>query len=394
MENLESQFLEKKCCVLIPTYNNGLALKKVLDEVIKVTHQVLIINDGSTDNTPLILSEYKNIHIHTKPKNEGKGMALRDGFKLACELGYDFAISMDSDGQHYATDLKQFIHQLPEHANAIIIGARNLDQNGVPKKSNFGNRFSNFWFKVETGISLADTQSGYRLYPIRKLNDFFWITPKYEFEIEVIVRAAWAGMEVFCIPIEVYYPPQQERISHFRPFQDFTRISVLNTFLVLITFFWIKPRNLFQNIFRKSWKQLLTDLFADPNEPDFVKAASAGFGLFMGIFPVWGFQLLLGLTICQLTKMNKALFILFANISFPVFIPIIIWISHSIGAYFVSAPTDFPLGTNLKLEDIPNLGQQYLVGSIVFSILAGITGFSSALAALKLSKGSRKQTLI
>jgi glycosyltransferase involved in cell wall biosynthesis len=375
LENLETQFLERKCCVLIPTYNNAQVLKQVLEEVIQVTHQVLVVNDGSTDGTAAILKEFPQIQVYSKPKNQGKGMALRDGFKKACELGYDYAITMDSDGQHFASDLAGFIRLLPQHQNALVIGARNMDQKGVPGKSSFGNKFSNFWFKVETGKDLPDTQSGYRLYPIRKLHHFFWITWKYEFEIEVIVRAAWAGIDVFCIPIKVYYPPQTERITHFRPFQDFSRISVLNTILVLITFLWIKPRDFFRNLFRKSWKQILIEMFADPNESDYVKAASVGLGLFMGIFPVWGLQLVIGLSLCQVLKLNKSLFVLFANISFPVNIPLIIWASHFFGGFFVPNPADFPLSADLKLDDIPKLGHQYLIGATALSFLAGILGF-------------------
>ena len=127
-----------------------------------------------------------------------------------------------------------------------------MNQESVPGKSSFGNKFSNFWFNLETDIKLPDTQSGYRVYPVKAMENINFFTRKFEFEIEVIVRAAWAGIDVMAIPVKVYYPPAGERVSHFRPFNDFTRISILNTVLVFLTFFWIKPRNFYRSIKKKT----------------------------------------------------------------------------------------------------------------------------------------------
>lgn len=106
----------------------------------------------------------------------------------------------------------------------------------LPKK------FSNFWFRIETGLNVPDTQSGYRLYPLELLKDIYFYSTKYEFEIEVLVRASWKGIKIESTEVSVYYPPKAERITHFRPLTDFLRISILNTILVIITFFYIKPR--------------------------------------------------------------------------------------------------------------------------------------------------------
>jgi len=200
-------------------------------------------------------------------KNKGKGYALRQGFKRAIELGYSYAITIDSDGQHFAADLPAFLGKLEEHPCAIMIGARNMEQSSVPGKSSFGNKFSNFWFWVETGKKMPDTQSGYRLYPIKALQHISFFTRKYEFEIEVLVRAAWAGIDVISVPVKVYYPAKEERISHFRPFKDFSRISVLNTVLVLITFLYIKPRDLFRSIKKKTSGTSFTTISSTPLKP-------------------------------------------------------------------------------------------------------------------------------
>jgi glycosyltransferase involved in cell wall biosynthesis len=245
-------FKQQKICVIVPTYNNARTLPQVLAGVLLYTDQVIVVNDGSTDHTSDVVKDFPHIAVVTYATNQGKGYALRRGFRHAVDAGYDYAITIDSDGQHYADDLPVFLQMLPAHANAIIIGSRNMDQENVPGKSSFGNKFSNFWFWVETGIRRNDTQSGYRLYPVRALQSLTFFTRKYEFEIEVMVRAAWAGIEVQEVPVKVFYPEKEKRISHFRPFKDFSRISVLNTVLVTIAFLYIKPRDLIRGLKKKT----------------------------------------------------------------------------------------------------------------------------------------------
>jgi len=241
-----------KCCILIPTYNNDKTLEKVITEVSEYSEDVLVVNDGSTDSTIHTLARFDNIRVVTYSENKGKGFALRTGFIAALKNGFEYVITIDSDGQHFADDIPVFVEKLEKEKNTIIIGARNMNQESVPGKSNFGNNFSNFWFKINTGIAVPDTQSGYRLYPVKLLEGINFITRKYEFEVEVIVRAAWKGIGVIAVPVKVYYPPTEERISHFRPVPDFSRVSVLNTFLVLTAFLYIKPRDFFRGLKKKT----------------------------------------------------------------------------------------------------------------------------------------------
>jgi glycosyltransferase involved in cell wall biosynthesis len=251
-QSTSASFRGLKVCVLIPTYNNSKTLRSVIAGILDYTENIIVVNDGSTDATGEILKEFPGINVIGYEQNRGKGFALRTGFAKAVELGFHYAISIDSDGQHYADDLPQFLEKLKLHPNAIIIGARNMDQSSVPGKSSFGNKFSNFWFKLETGIKITDTQSGYRLYPVKLLNEINYFTRKYEFEIEVLVRAAWMGIEVVQVPVKVFYPEKEERVSHFRPFRDFFRISVLNSVLVTLAFLWIKPRDFYRSIKKKT----------------------------------------------------------------------------------------------------------------------------------------------
>jgi glycosyltransferase involved in cell wall biosynthesis len=251
LETIRAKFDELAACVVIPTYNNSATLAEVIADVSLYTNNIIVVNDGSTDNSEVIAQSFSQVQLISYANNVGKGWALRKAIVYAIEHQYKFAITIDSDGQHFAKDLPAFINKLEEVKDAIIIGSRNMDQATVPGKSSFGNKFSNFWFKVETGITSPDTQSGFRAYPLDLLKDIHFFTKKYEFEIEVLVRAVWKGAKIESIPVTVYYAPKEVRISHFRPFKDFTRISILNTVLVFITFLYIKPRNFLRILFDK-----------------------------------------------------------------------------------------------------------------------------------------------
>jgi glycosyltransferase involved in cell wall biosynthesis len=366
-------FDRKKVCVLIPTYNNSKTLASVISGVQQYTSNIIVVNDGSTDDTAGILNNFRDLAIVSYSTNQGKGHALQMGFKKAVELGYDYAISIDSDGQHYADDLPAFLEMLEQHPRAIIIGARNMDQASVPGKSSFGNKFSNFWFRLETGIKVSDTQSGYRLYPVSLLHSLRYFTTKYEFEIEVLVRAAWMGIEVVQVPVKVFYAEKEKRVSHFRPFRDFTRISVLNTFLVIITFLWIKPRDFVRSFKKKNFRDVLHDHLFNVEESDSLKATSVGFGVFMGIVPLWGFQLLIAITLSFLFRLNKALVIIAANISIPPMIPFIIFLSHSVGALWMGKKAQHLSFTdNITLDLVYDNFLQYVLGAVTLAIGSGV----------------------
>lgn len=371
-----AQFKKHNACVLIPTYNNAGSLSAVLSKVLEYTDDLLVVNDGSTDTTKDILSAFSGIHVLSYDENQGKGIALQRGFREASRLGYDYAITMDSDGQHYASDLIKFLEQLDITPGALIVGARNMDQENVPTKSSFGNRFSNFWFWVNTGITLPDTQSGYRCYPLKKLAAKKYFTSKYEFEIEVMVRASWSGIKVLSIPVFVYYPNPEDRVSHFRPFKDFSRISVLNTFLVLIAVLWIKPRDFLKMLFRKEgWKTMWRMLFVNPQESNHTKAASVGFGFFMGVVPVWGFQLAIGIPASIMLRMNKALFLIAANISLFPFTPFWWMASLATGKWLLGYGTWSLEWRTLTLERVTEEGLAFFLGGSVLAVLLGLVGY-------------------
>lgn len=377
LTEVQNAISEKNICVLVPTYNNEKTLRRVIDGILQYTRDIIVVNDGSTDSTPVILYDYPEIKIIHLPENKGKGNALKTGFREAEKTGYSYAITIDSDGQHYPDDIPVFVEALlEEDQDVLLIGNRNMAQDGIPKKSSFGNRFSNFWFWFETGIKLEDTQSGYRLYPLHKIPRTYF-TPKFEFEIEIIVRTAWRHIPVKNVPVKVLYDPA-ERVSHFRPFKDFTRISILNTILVAITLVYIIPRNFINNFKKKSFKRFIKEDVLESDGSNRTKAFSVALGVLIGFSPFWGFHTLLTISLAVLFKLNKVLAFVASNVSIPPFIPFIIAASLFLGAPFVGGNSNI-FSQELNFDLVKNNLLQYLIGSAILSvsmsILSGIAVF-------------------
>ena len=370
---LEHKIKSLKICVIIPTYNNERTLKRVIDGVLEITDDLIVINDGATDSTSRILKKYTDITQIYLLKNKGKGNALRVGFKKAEELGYEFSITIDSDGQHYPEDISVFVNQLEfeTNKNILLIGSRNMNQEAVPGGSSFGNKFSNFWYKVETSIQLKDTQSGFRLYPLKELNKIKFYTSKFEFEIENIVKAAWKGIIVKNVPVKVLYD-EQERVSHFRPFKDFARISLLNTWLVLVAFIYIKPRDLIRKLRKKGIRRFIKEEILGSNESPLKSAQAMALGVFIGLTPLWGLHTILVLSLAILFKLNKVISFAFTNVSFPPFIPFTVYASIMIGTQVLGEPTDYSFADfEQNFEFVKSL-KTYVVGSFILAFVASI----------------------
>ena len=237
---------DRGICVVIPTYNNEGTIAAVVRATLQECRDVIVVNDGSTDGTRDILHGIEGITLVEYARNRGKGYALKCGLRRALQMGFAYAVTLDGDGQHYPDDIALFLEANRQHPGSLILGSRQMD--GIERSlgSRFANEFSNFWFYVQTGRRLADTQTGYRLYPLKKLHGLELLTSRYEAELELLVQASWHGVEIVPINIKVYYPPLAERVSHFRPIRDFARISVLNTVLCFLAVVYGLPLRLWR----------------------------------------------------------------------------------------------------------------------------------------------------
>jgi glycosyltransferase involved in cell wall biosynthesis len=376
---VRKRFEALNCCVIIPTYNNDQTLEMVIEDVQNFTGSIIIVNDGSTDRTGEILENWKHLIIVNQPRNKGKGLALQAGFKAALERGFRYAITIDSDGQHFPADLPKFLDAIQRDPGSLVVGARNMDQESVPGSSNFGNKFSVFWFRVETGLKIPDIQSGYRLYPLEKIRDIHFFGTKFEFELEVLVRSAWKSIPILAIPVFVYYAPKEDRVSHFRKFRDSLRFTATNLILVFVALLWKRPWLLFKELRQKSLKQFIKEYVIDSKDSNARLSWSVAAGLFIGVTPIWGWQMMVAFGLAHLLKLNKFVTVAAANISIPPLIPLILFLSYFTGGIVLGNGTSHNgYNPGLSLEWLKDNLLQYVLGSVVFGIvLAVLLGLAS-----------------
>ena len=225
--------------VVVPTFNNAGTVGTLMAQLITYASDILVVDDGCTDGTEGILgtfgfreidaayvngnesggqrkAEGRTVLRHSR--NMGKGRSLKDALVLAGRDGWKYVLTIDADGQHFPSDIPSFVEAAMQTPETLLTGCRNLQSENMPSRNTFANRFSNFWFRFETGVRLEDTQCGFRLYPLGSTDYSRWYyTSLYEFELEAIVFAAWSGVPVRGVPVSIYYPPAEERVSHFRP---------------------------------------------------------------------------------------------------------------------------------------------------------------------------------
>jgi glycosyltransferase involved in cell wall biosynthesis len=220
--------------VLIPVYNHAGGVVSVIERALALDLPVWVVDDGSTDGTAAGLTRFGGITVLRHEKNLGKGAALLTGFEAIAGKA-DWAVTLDADGQHDPLDVSGLIRTIPTGLRPIIIGRREgMVGDDVPWTSRFGRKFSNFWVRVAGGPVLSDTQSGMRIYPLPEALGLGVRARRFQFEVEILVRARRQGIPILEAPVHVSYTPGMKRISHFRPFVDFCRNSATFTRLIFL----------------------------------------------------------------------------------------------------------------------------------------------------------------
>ena len=317
--------------------------------------------------------------------NSGKASALRAGFQRATELGFTHAITMDSDGQHFVEDLPKFLAVAQGQPEAYAVGVRDFRAAGCPTHRRRSNAVSTFWFRVETGVKLADTQCGFRCYPLVLTRQLKIRSNRYAFELEFMVRASWVGTPIVAVPVKCTYEPQQVGHSHFRPVRDLAHITLMNIGLVLQS--WFVPQSLRAAWSRgehKTFRTTVREFFTDHAHDPLQLSLAVGVGLFFGILPVFGLQTVIALTLAHRWRLNMAITLLACNISLPPMVPFLLYAATALGHWlFTGELLTIALG-EMTLARAREFVWQWLVGSVVLAIVVAGLG---ALMAYLLAKG-------
>ena len=356
-----------KICVIIPVFNNEKTIKSVVCECKNFVEKVIVIDDGSTDKTSQIVGKIADIIYYKFPQNKGKGAAIKKGFEIALQNGFSHAITMDGDGQHFAQWIEIAINECKKNPENLLVGARIGEVIGesAPSKNVFARKFGNLWIKIYTGFSLSDTQSGFRVYPVEKMKNIKFKTDRFEFEQEVLVKSAWAGIKLAQFTIPQFYQPREERVSHYRVFRDSVRIS------------WFFTKTAFAKIHFVFINELKSNV--SPQKAAF----SFAVGVFFGILPIYGFQIPAALAVSTVAKLNRPLSALGTMISAPPLLPFIfiaaLWLGSNV---FPDSTQNVETLTKLfsenKLEFLLKSGKCFIIGSAILALILGIVSYFAA----------------
>jgi uncharacterized protein (DUF2062 family) len=258
------------------------------------------------------------------------------------------------------------LHQAPDFEGTLFVFFPYDGFEGALDQSLFGER------KVVAAIMPTenfDLKQGEAGFCVGKL-----LAARDEFEVEIIVRAAWRGINVENVPIKVYYPPVEERVSHFRPFKDFTRISILNTVLVIYALLFYYPWRFFRQFSPENVRKFMAKHVIHSKESNVRMSCAIALGVFCSVIPVWGYQAILAAVIAQLLRLNKIVAAAFTGISIPPLIPVIIYVSMVLGAEALGIKNYVTL-ENISHQSALQSINQYIIGSVILGAILAVVGF-------------------
>lgn len=365
--------------IIIPTYNNVKTISEVICSVKKYNKQIIVINDGSTDGTGEILGKTDGLQLIQFDRNRGKGAALKAGFHLAGKSGFTHAITVDADGQHLPEDIQLFIDCIKEDPKALWAGKR-YGGGHYPLGFSLGNLVCRCWYYLSTGLSIKDPLCGFRAYPLEFANNLQYRTGEhYEFELEVLLLAAWEHLTVKTVPVHICNSLENENGTHFRPFYDFARIvRSMGTLLFphengAKGFSWKSLAKSVKNLIRRELRANATPLKA---------AGSLAAGVFLAITPFHGLQVLMLLIATFVFKLNRPLALLGVSISSAPLLPF--WLAAGAATGRVMVPDNlvsvivdccriFP--PSFFRGGLIHTAVYYILGSILLAAICGISTF-------------------
>jgi glycosyltransferase involved in cell wall biosynthesis len=357
----------------LPVYNNRETLYRVAAECRAIVPHVVVVDDGSTDTDVRGLLAGLDVTVLVHSVNRGKGEAIRTASRYVEEQGGVYMVTVDTDGQHLPADISKFIPAMQDDDPAIIVGCRNFNTDNVPFSSRFGRSFANFWLLVETGLQIADCQSGFRAYPVRYLNKLKLNGEHYDFEAEVLARAAWAGLSLKMVAIDVVYPKPEERVSSFRPLLDNFRLTHSHAMLVLRRLLPLPHKKLVvknheaMSLLRHPGK-VLRKLLKENATPEGL-ALSAAVGLFIAVLPIFFLHTAVILYFSQRLGLNKIVSLNIQHLAMPPFIPAL---CIELGYYMRNGVWLTDLSFATVFREFSSRLYEWFLGSLVIAPLATV----------------------
>ena len=390
--------------VVAPTYNHGRTVGEVLRGLARYALPIVVVNDGATDGTAAELERWVREgvggparRVVTHGANLGKAAALRSGFAEAVLLGGTHAATIDTDGQHDVADLGRLIELAAVHGGSLIVGTRSGEGAGAPIRSRVGRAVSNLLVRVESGVRVADSQSGMRVYPLGAVAGLGCCGSRYGFETEVLSRAGWRGVGVMETPIRCIYRVPGGRTTHFRAFGDTAAAIGMHAGLLGRALLvgpapaegegegWTGtiPRRLARWFSPRRLRGMARGDAASRER----LAASVGVGLLMATLPIYGVKTVACLWLAGRFRLHPLMVVGVSSLSTPPLGLAFVGLSIGVGGVLLHGRVPnlgaIDLAGAARWSSVNALVVEWAVGSVVAGAALGVLGYAAARAVLR-----------
>jgi glycosyltransferase involved in cell wall biosynthesis len=213
-----------RICALIPAFNEAPHIANVVERARQHVAEIVVIDDGSGDGTAEIARAAGATCLQL-PENRGKASALRAGIAYARDRNFTHVITLDGDGQHLPEDIPVILGVAEETGADLVIGARCFDRALMPRSRYFSNTVGSRLASALVGCEIRDSQSGFRLFRLDRLNGAKLRSRYYELEMEILIKMARSGCTIAHAPIRMVYDDGQTR-SKMKPVRDTVRVCL------------------------------------------------------------------------------------------------------------------------------------------------------------------------
>jgi glycosyltransferase involved in cell wall biosynthesis len=222
-----------RICGLVPTFDNPRTIRRVVERVRAHIPEVIVVDDGSADPGRIAVEALDReglARVLRRPRNGGKGAAVKDGLRFAARLDFTHCLQIDADGQHDVDDIPRFLEASAERPDALVLGQPTFDDS-APSLRRKARLISRFLTDIQTGRRvIQDPLCGFRVYPVQPAISVRGCGDRMDFDIEIAVRMIWQGCPVVNLPTRVRYLTTSEGgVSHFRMVRDNLLISWAHT---------------------------------------------------------------------------------------------------------------------------------------------------------------------
>lgn len=372
----EQAVIDRTWCA-IPVFNNRTTVRDIAVRCRAIVPRVVVVDDGSTDADVADLLCGTDITVLRHDGNRGKGQAIKTALTHVRDRGGEFMVTVDADGQHDPADMRRFWAILADDPATIVIGARRMDGPNVPRASRFGMRFSDVWLRLETGLDVCDSQSGFRAYPVGLVGALDLRGDRYDLEVEVLAKGAWAGLAIRSVEVGVTYAEKGRRVSHFRPFLDNLRITHRHVMLVGRRLMPWPYRRLVrrESPAAAAWLRhpvrFFRELLLEHATPAELGGAAA-VGVFIATLPILSLHTVLILYVATRLRLNRVMAVVIQNLCMPPFVP---FVCIEVGHFLRHGRWLKEMTRETWIHQAPLRLWEWLLGSLVLApVLAAVTG--------------------